>query len=139
MNNIICNNCYKIFLRKINNLPSELKILIFKFISIIKLVNLNHYYYYKYHYVISINIESRDYARYIHDLIRNDNQLAFYYTLREIKTIYVNEFTERKRYVYKKNIFKTLYDYLLFLCKNYESNNCKNLLINQEELKLKLT
>ena len=39
----------------------------------------------------------------------------------------------------KKKNFKTLYDYLLFLCKNYESNNCKNLLINQQELKFKLT
>ena len=139
MNNIICCNCYKIFLRMIKELPSDVKEIIFQFIPKTKLVALNHYYYNKYHYTISINIEPRDYARYIHDLIRNDNGLAFYYTLKEIKTIYVNEFTERKRYVYKKNIFKTLYDYLLFLCKNYESNNCKNLLITQQEIKFKLT
>ena len=75
----------------------------------------------------------------VHDLIRNDNSLAFQQILKEMRNIYENEFTERKRYVYKRKIFKTLYDYLLFLCKNYESNNCKNLLITQQEFKLKLT
>tara|TARA_B100000214_G_scaffold370720_1_gene345827 strand:- start:1393 stop:1812 length:420 start_codon:yes stop_codon:yes gene_type:complete len=139
MNSIICNNCYKIFLKKLNRLPNELKRLIFKFIPTIKLVTLNHYYYDKYHYMIGITIEQREYARYINDLIRNDNSLAFQQILKEMRNIYENEFTERKRYVYKRKIFKTLYDYLLFLCKNYESNNCKNLLINQQELKLKLT
>ena len=139
MNSIICNNCYKIFLKKLNCLPNELKRLVFKFIPTTKLVTLNHYYYDKYHYMIGINIEQREYARYIHDLIRNDNSLAFQQILKEMRNIYENEFTERKRYVYKRNSFKTLYDYLLFLCKNYESNNCKNLLINQQELKFKLT
>ena len=139
MNSILCNNCYKIFLKKLNRLPNELKRLIFKFIPTIKLVGLNHYYYDKYHYMISIKIFSGEYSRYIHDLIRNDNSLAFQQILKEMRNIYENEFTERKRYVYKRKIFKTLYDYLLFLCKNYESNNCKNLLINQQELKLKLT
>lgn len=139
MNSILCNNCYKIFLKKLNRLPNELKRLIFKFIPTIKLVGLNHYYYDKYHYMISIKIFSGEYSRYIHDLIRNDNSLAFQQILKEMRNIYENEFTERKRYVYKRKIFKTLYDYLLFLCKNYESNNCKNLLITQQEFKLKLT
>lgn len=139
MNSILCNNCYKIFLKKLNKLPNEIKRLIFNFIPTIKLVGLNHYYYDKYHYMISIKIFSGEYSRYIHDLIRNDNSLAFQQILKEMRNIYENEFTERKRYVYKRKIFKTLYDYLLFLCKNYESNNCKNLLITQQEFKLKLT
>lgn len=139
MNSILCNNCYKIFLKKLNQLPNDLKNLIFNFIPTIKLVGLNHYYYNKYHYMISMKIFSGEYSRYIHDLIRNDNSLAFQQILKEMRNIYENEFTERKRYVYKRKIFKTLYDYLLFLCKNYESNNCKNLLITQQEFKLKLT
>lgn len=138
MNNIICNNCYKIFLKNINQLPNEVKTLIFKFISIIKLVSLNHYYYKTYHYYITYNINSRDFSNYITDIIRKDNSLAFRYILKDMMLI-ENNFTKRKIYVYKKKNFKHMFDYLLFLCKNYESNNCKNLLINQEELKLKLT
>jgi hypothetical protein len=139
MNSILCNNCYMKILKNITRLPVELRRIIFNFIPAIKVVNMNHYYYNKYHYAISTNIEQREYARYVHDLIRNDNSVAFQQILKEVRSIYENEFTERKRYVYKRKIFKTLYDYLLFLCKNYESNNCKNLLIDQQELKLKLT
>ena len=82
MNSIICNNCYKIFLKRLNSLPNELKKLIFNFIPIIKLVTINHYYYDKYHYIIGINIEQREYTRYIHDLMRNDNSFAFQQQIR---------------------------------------------------------
>lgn len=138
MNSIICDNCYKVFLKRLNYLPNELKNIIFKFIPVIKLVNLNHYYYKTYHYYITCNIQSRNYQNYITDMIRKDNSLAFYNILNDIQSI-ENDFTRRKTYVYKKKNYKHMYDYLLFLCKNYESNNCKNLLIAQQDLKLKLT
>ena len=140
MNSIICDNCYKLFLKKLHQLPKELKNSIFNFIPRIKLVGLNHYYFNKYHYLISIGIEERDYSRYITDIIRNDNSIAFLQIVNEIKINYVNEFTERNRYTYKRKTFKTLYDYLSFLCKSYESNNCLSILLNnQQELRLKLT
>ena len=138
MNSIICNNCYKIFLKKINSLPNELKRLIFNFIPIIKLVTINHYYYKTYHHYITYSINSRDYSNYITDIIRKDNLFVFQYILNDLQLV-ENDFTKRKTYVYKKKTYKHMFDYLLFLCKNYESNNCKNLLINQQELKLKLT
>jgi hypothetical protein len=139
MNNIICDNCYKIFLRKIKELPPDVKNTIFQFIPKIKLLQLNHNYYKKYHFLIAVKIDDRDYQRYITDLIRKDHILSFNYLLNEIKYIYSNEFLERKRYNYQKKTFKNLYDYLLFLANTYESNNCKNLLINEQELKIKLT
>ena len=103
MNSIICDNCYKVFLKRLNYLPNELKNIIFKFIPVIKLVNLNHYYYKTYHYYITCNIQSRNYQNYITDMIRKDNSLAFYNILNDIQSI-ENDFTRRKTYVYKKKI-----------------------------------
>lgn len=128
MNSIICDNCYKIFLKSIRNLPTEIKDLIFSFIQLYKLVNLNHYYYNTYHYVISASVCSRNYQNYVTDIIRKDNLLAFKHILDEIKYT-ENVFTKKKTYTYKKKAFKELNNYLLFLCKMYESTNCKNLLI----------
>lgn len=128
MNSIICDNCYKNFLKSIRNLPVEITDLIFSFIQSYKLVNLNNYYYHTYHYVISSRIYPRNYQNYVTDIIRKDNSFAFKYILGEIKYT-ENEFTKKKTYVYKKKTFKELNKYLLFLCKMYESTNCKNLLI----------
>ena len=139
MNNIVCDNCYKIFLRKTKELSPDVKYIIFQFIPKIKLLQLNHTYYKKYHFLIAFKINDRDYQRYIIDLIRKDHVLSFNYLLNEIKYIYSNEFIERKRYNYKKKTFKNLYEYLLFLANTYESNNCKNLLINEQQFKIKLT
>ena len=136
MNNIICDNCYKIFLKKIHGLTKELRCIIFNYIDPIKLYGLNHYFYDKYHFIISSYISSRNYQNYIYDIIRKDNNLAFTYVLSELENI-TNEFTRTKFYYFKKKKFKNTETYLLFLCKYHESNRCKELLINHEQFKIK--
>jgi hypothetical protein len=101
MNSIICDNCYKIFLKTIGNLPVEIKDLIFSFIQSNKLVNLNHYYYHTYHYIISSRIYPRNYQNYVTDIIRKDNSFAFKYILGEIKYT-ENEFTKKKNICLQK-------------------------------------
>lgn len=139
MNNIVCDNCYKVFLRKTKELPRDVKDLIFQFIPKIKLLQLNHTYYKKYHFLIAMRVDDRNYQSYLTDIIRKDHELSFNYLLNEIKYIYSNNFLERKRYDYKNKRFKNLYEYLLFLTNTYESNKCRNLLINEQQFKIKLT
>ena len=138
MNNIICSNCYKIFLRKITELPNDLKLLIFAFLPSLKKVFINHYFYNKYHYVISLHVNEYNYRNYICDMIRKDNELAFKYILDELNYI-VNDFTKTKTFFFKKKKYKNTESFLLFLCKYHESNRCRELLINHEQFKFKLT
>ena len=125
MNNIICSNCYKIFLGKVKELPTDLKSLIFDFLPDLRKVFTNHFYYNKYHYVISLHISEYNYNNYICDVIRKDNQLAFKYILDELNYI-VNDFTKTKTYFFKKKKYKNTETFLLFLCKYHESNRCEN-------------
>ena len=138
MNNIICDNCYKVFLKKINGLTEELKCVVFSYINPIKLYQLNHYFYDKYHFIISSYINSRNYQNYVYDIIRKDNDLAFKYLLNELENI-TNQFTTTKVFHFKKKKFKNTETFLLFLCKYHESNRCRELLINHEQFKIKQT
>lgn len=130
MTNIMCNNCYLKMIRNLTRIHIYLRRFIFEFIEPIKVVNLNHEYYKKYHYIIATKIDERNYINYITDMIRKDNILAFQYIINELNmNKNCNQLLKKQRYTYKKKNYHCLYDYLLFLSKFHESNNCKNLLL----------
>jgi len=117
-------------IRNLTRIDIYLRRCIFEFIEPIKIVNLNHEYYKKYHYVISTKISSRNYINYIIDMIRKDNILAFQYIINELNTHNdCSKLLKKQRYTFKNKNYNNLYDYLLFLTKFHESNNCKNLLL----------
>ena len=131
MNNIICCNCVKIFLNRLREMDIHIKNNIFDYIQPIHLVCLNKGYYEKYHYLITDSISSRDFTSYIRFIIRNDHAFTFHCLINE-KNDKLKQ-NKKKSITFHNKSFKNVYDYMTFLCKNYESENCKNLLINYRQ------
>lgn len=131
MNNIICCNCNKIFLNRLREIDQHIRSNIFEYIQPIHLVCLNKEYYVKYHYLITQSVSSRNYASYIRFIIRNDNMFTFGCLLNEKESQLMH--IKKKPFSFNNKNFKNIYDYMTFLCKNYESENCKNLLINYRQ------
>ena len=118
----ICYNCYLCMFKKIDELPFELKELIFHFISGKNKILLNKFYYNKYHYSYEIDYNES----YVRKMIRNN-----YYFLFEnyLMTPNIREKMEkRKIYVYKNKKYKNYKEYLSGLCDIYEAFKCKILL-----------
>jgi hypothetical protein len=112
-------------LEKINNIPSELIMIIKSFLPKKTLMFLNNHYYKKYHYLIKkYIISNNNFENYIRTIIRQDNSFVF----SQILIDYNKELSKIKQYVYKNVMFKKYYYFLIDYCIKNNSTKCRDIL-----------
>ena len=117
-------------IEKINNLPSELIMLIKSFLPKTTLLFLNNHYYKKYHYLIKKYINKHTFENYIRTIIRRDNSFVF----SQILIDYNKDLSKIKQYIYKNIMYKKYYYFLIDYCITNNSIKCRDIL--NEFLKL---
>jgi hypothetical protein len=115
---------------KMNNLPSELIMLIKSYLPKQCLIFLNSYYYKKYHYLVKKCICKTNFENYLRDIIRRDNEFVF----SQILLDFHKDLLKIKNYVYKNIMYKNYFYFLTDYCIKNSSVNCRNVL--NEFLKL---
>ena len=111
-------------IKTIKELPVEIISYIKQFIPYEKLVFVNPTYYKLYHYTIKKYIPLYD--NYIRDVIRRDNEYVF----EQLMIENINLWLRKKDYIYKNMIFNNFVYFVLNYCIEFNSNNCRNKLIN---------
>ena len=113
-------------IEKINNLPSELIMLIKSFLPKTTLLFLNNHYYKKYHYLIKKYINKHTFENYIRTIIRRDNSFVF----SQILIDYNKDLSKIKQYIYKNIMYKKYYYFLIDYCIKNNSTKCRDILNN---------
>ena len=117
----------------INNLPDELKRLIFEFIQIKVKIILNKFFYislfdkhyiYLKHSICNGIYRKFSFNTYIERLIKNDCNFIFKLMIKKEIFIWGN----KKRYKYKGKNYKNYISFLKYLCIKNESNRCYNII-----------
>ena len=112
----------KQYLLLILRLPEDIQKYIQQFLPLKTLVWLDKKTYVKNHYIITKSIKRYD--SYIRDMIRNDNHFVFLQVMREKFKLW----NIKKKYFYKKIIYKNFIHFLIHLCNVHESTNCINII-----------
>jgi hypothetical protein len=111
-------------IKYIKELPDDIILYILKFIPYDKLVFVNSSYYKLYHYTIKKYIPLYD--NFIRDVIRRDNEYVFEQIIFENIDLWL----KKKNYIYKHMIFNNFLYFVLNYCIEFNSNNCRNKLMN---------
>lgn len=112
-------------LARIENLPKEIKILIWEKISLSQKIFIKKEYYLKYNSVIELLIAKNKYQSYLRDIIRCDFSFVFKKVL-ERKFKYWSLIT--KSFLYKTIHYPSYIQYIYSLCQAYNSIKCLNIL-----------
>ena len=111
-------------IEKINNLPDNLKNIIFEYIERKYVVFTNKKNYFLYHHLIKKNI--MNYSNYIRDIIRRDNHFVFHLLIREN----FDKWIKMKQYIYKNMIFNNYLYFVMNFCIENNSERCREVLLH---------
>tara|TARA_B100001093_G_scaffold507866_1_gene569082 strand:+ start:3026 stop:3445 length:420 start_codon:yes stop_codon:yes gene_type:complete len=114
----------------IEYLPDDIINIIFNKINVFQLIFLNKEYYHKFNYLVDSKINIGRYDSYVRDIVRNDYSFIF----ENILIRKINFWLLRKNYLYNNVIYNDFLDFLLFYCKNNNSNKCSHLIYLQLDL-----
>lgn len=115
-----------------NNLPDDVYLYIYKYISINTLVWLTKIFYIKYHDSIIINFSNNNFILYIKYLIKNDLSFPLEQIFNTKISIFNNILFNSNKYYNNNKVFKTFFYFLKDLTINNNSNKCKNIIIEKE-------
>jgi hypothetical protein len=111
-------------LKNVDDLPSELIMLIKTFLPKSCLLFLNNYYYKKYHYLVKKLIGKNQFENYIRKIVRSDNDFVFSRILFD----YHKDLSRISHYVYKNVMYKKYFYFLIEYCISNDSVKCRNML-----------
>ena len=112
-------------IKNIANLPDNIILKIFNYIPRQKLIFVNTEYYNSYHYLIKNYISI--YESYTRNIIRKDNGFVFKNVIKEN----FENWIKNKQYRYKNMIFINYIYFVLYYCRENNSNKCCNILIDE--------
>lgn len=111
-----------IIIKEINDLPNEIKDIIFEYIPNYRRVFINKFYYNSYHNLLTPFIQN--YESYVRQMIRNDNTFVFDKIMRENIDLWI----KNKKYYYENMIFNNHIYFIMYYCIKHDSENCRKLL-----------
>jgi hypothetical protein len=111
-------------IKEVNDLPNEIKDIIFDYIPNYRLVFINKFYYNLYHNLLTPLIQN--YESYVRDIIRRDNSFVFVKIINEN----IHKWIKKKIYSYKNMIFNNPIYFIMYYCVENNSENCRKLLHN---------
>jgi len=111
-----------LIIKKINDLPNEIKDIIFEYIPNYRLIFINKFYYNSYHNLLIPFIQN--YESFVRDMIRRDNFFVFKKVIEEN----IHRWLKKKIYIYKNMIFNNHIYFIIYYCVENNSENCRKLL-----------
>jgi hypothetical protein len=112
------------FFKNINNLPTDLCLIVSSYIPAVAKLSLNKEYYFKYHHLFRNCINRKQLENYIRSIIRQDNDFVFNQLLIENQ----NKWFNMKKYLYQDSIYANYIFFLKTYCVENHSNKCKQLI-----------
>lgn len=117
-----------------DNLPDDVYLYIYKYISNTTLVWLNKNFYIKYHDDIILNFSINKFTLYIKYLIKNDLSFPFEQIFSTNILIFKNVILNNNKYYYNNEVFKTFFCFLKKIIIINNSNKCKDILFEKENI-----